>query len=226
MTNPTIGIIILAAGASTRMGKPKQLLPYQGRSLLRHITEVAIASRNQPVIVVLGANAEIIKPEICQLPVEIVENLQWASGMSSSIRTGIEVVNALGQNVEAVIITLCDQPFVSVQVINQLVEAYHRSDKAIVACEYADTLGVPALFNHTFFSQLMNLKQGEGAKQIINKYINQVTSVCFLQGLIDIDTPDDYEQLQIIIDESNTKLEFLLEMGEIYDVLPDVSTWE
>jgi len=65
----TIGIIILAAGASTPMGKPKQLLPYQGRSLLRHITEIAIASKNQPIIVVLGANAEIIKPEICQVPV-------------------------------------------------------------------------------------------------------------------------------------------------------------
>ena len=197
MTNPTIGIIILAAGASTRMGKPKQLLPYQGRSLLRHITEIAIASKNQPIIVVLGANAEIIKPEICQLPVQIVENLQWASGMGSSIRTGIEAVNALGQNVEAVVITLCDQPFVSPELINQLVETYRRSDKAIVACEYADTLGVPALFHHTFFSQLMTLKQGEGAKQIIGKYINQVTSVPFLQGLIDIDTPNDYQQLQI-----------------------------
>ncbi|GAX40591.1 4-diphosphocytidyl-2C-methyl-D-erythritol synthase [Tolypothrix sp. NIES-4075] len=195
MTNPTIGIIILAAGASTRMGKPKQLLPYQGRSLLRHITEVAIASKNQPVIVVLGANAEIIKPEICQLPVQIVENLQWASGMSSSIQAG---VNALGQNVEAVAIALCDQPFVSVQVINQLVEAYRLTNKAIVACEYANTLGVPALFHHSFFSELMTLKQGEGAKQIIKKYINQVTSIPFLQGKIDIDTPDDYEQLQIM----------------------------
>ncbi len=200
MTSPTIGIIILAAGASTRMGKPKQLLLYQGRSLLRHITEIAIASKNQPIIVVLGANAEIIKPEICQLPVQIVENLQWASGMSSSIQTG---VNALGQNVEAVVITLCDQPFVSPEVINQLVEAYRLTPKAIVACEYADTLGVPALFHHTFFSKLANLKQGEGAKQIINKYINQVTSVPFLEGKIDIDTPDDYEQLQIMIDQTN-----------------------
>jgi molybdenum cofactor cytidylyltransferase len=198
MTTPTIGIIILAAGASTRMGKPKQLLPYQGRSLLRHITEVAIASKNQPIIVVLGANAEIIKPEICQLPVQIVQNLQWGSGMSSSIRTGIETVNALGQNVEAVVITLCDQPFVSPEVINQLVKAYRLTPKAIVASEYADTLGVPALFHHTFFSKLANLKQGEGAKQIIKKYINQVTSVPFLQGKIDIDTPDDYEQLQML----------------------------
>lgn len=200
---PTIGIIILAAGASTRMGKPKQLLPYQGRSLLRHITEIAIASKNQPVIVVLGANAQIIKPEICQLPVQIVENLQWASGMGSSIRAGVEALNALGQNVEAVVITLCDQPFVSPELINQLVETYRRSDKAIVACEYADTLGVPALFHHTFLSQLMTLKQGEGAKQIINKHINQVTSLPFLQGQIDIDTPNDYQQLQIMIDQTN-----------------------
>jgi molybdenum cofactor cytidylyltransferase len=183
------------------MGKPKQLLPYQGRSLLRHITEVAIASQNQPVIVVLGANAEIIKPEICQLPVQIVENLQWGLGMSSSIRTGIEAVNLTEQNLEAIVITLCDQPFVSPEVINQLIEAYRLTSKAIVACEYADTLGVPALFNHTFFSKLANLKLQEGAKQIIKKYINQVTSVPFLQGKIDIDTPDDYEQLQMMIEK-------------------------
>lgn len=193
-----IGIIILAAGASTRMGKPKQLLPYKGRSLLRHITEVAIASGSQPIIIVLGANAEIIKPEICQLPVQIVENLKWADGMSSSIQTGIKAVNALRQKIEAVVITLCDQPFVSPQVIHQIIEAYRLTDKAIVASEYADTLGVPALFNHTFFSELTTLQQGEGAKQIIKKYINQVTSVPFLQGKIDIDTPDDYEQLQIM----------------------------
>lgn len=191
----SIAIIILAAGASTRMGKPKQLLAYQGRSLLRHTAEIAIASSSQPVIVILGANAESIKPEINHLPVQIVENPQWVEGMNSSIRVGIE---ALNQNIEAVIITLCDQPFISSKLIHQLIEAYHLTNKPIVASKYANTFGVPALFNHTFFSQLATLKQGEGAKQIIKKHINQVTSIPFSQGYIDIDTPDDYEQLQML----------------------------
>jgi molybdenum cofactor cytidylyltransferase len=225
MNSSTIGLIILAAGASTRMGTPKQLLPYQGCSFVRHITEVAIyarlrqrqertqqhcalraprfhnaiASVCQPIAVVLGANAERIKPEISQLPVQIVENQQWAEGMSSSIRVGLEALLGVNQNLEAVAIALCDQPFVSSQTINQLIEAYHLTGKPIIASEYAGTLGVPVLFSHTLFSELIALKSNEGAKQIIKKHIHEVFSVPFPDGAIDIDTPNDYEKLQTLM---------------------------
>jgi molybdenum cofactor cytidylyltransferase len=167
MNSSTVGLIILAAGASTRMGTPKQLLPYRGRSFVRHIAEVAIASVCQPIAVVLGANAERIKPEISQLPVQIVENQQWAEGMSSSIRVGLEALLGVNQNLEAVAIALCDQPFVSSQTLDRIVEAYHFTGKPIIASEYAGTLGVPVLFSHTLFSELMALKSNEGAKQLI-----------------------------------------------------------
>jgi molybdenum cofactor cytidylyltransferase len=200
MNSSTIGLMILAAGASTRMGTPKQLLLYQGRSLICHITEVALASVCQPIAVVLGANANRIKPEVSSLPVQIVENHQWEEGMSSSIRVGLEALLAMNQNLEAVAIALCDQPFVSSQTLNQLVEAYHFTGKPIIASEYAGTLGVPVLFSHTLFSELMSLKSTEGAKQVIRKHIHDVFTVPFPEGVIDIDTPKDYEQLQTFID--------------------------
>ncbi|MHC5677038.1 nucleotidyltransferase family protein [Nostoc sp.] len=194
----TIAIMILAAGASTRMGTPKQLLLYQGRSFLQSITEMAIASVCQPVVVVLGANAEQIHPQIKQLPVKVVNNLDWAWGMSSSIKSGIELLNNLPEKIEAVVITLCDQPFVSHQIINQLVDTYYSTKKPIIACEYAGTLGVPALFSQRFFSELAALKETSGAKRVINNNLNEVFSMPFSLGDIDIDTLKDYEQLLLI----------------------------
>jgi molybdenum cofactor cytidylyltransferase len=199
MNSSSVGLIILAAGASTRMGTPKQLLLYQGRSFVRHIAEVAIASVCQPIAVVLGANAKRIKPEITHLPVHVVENQQWAEGMSSSLRVGLKALLTVTQNLEAVAIALCDQPFVSSPMLDQIVEAYHFTGKAIIASEYAGTLGVPALFSHTLFSELLALKNTEGAKQIIRKHIQEVFSVPFPEGAIDIDTPKDYEQFQTLM---------------------------
>src|SRR5919202_6946675 len=118
MNSSTVGLLILAAGASSRMGTPKQLLPYRGRSFVRHIVEVTIASVCQPIAVVLGANAERIKPEISHLPVQIVENQQWTEGMSSSIRAGLEALLTTNQNLDAVAIALCDQPFFSSQLLD------------------------------------------------------------------------------------------------------------
>ena len=200
MNSSTVGLIILAAGASTRMGTPKQLLAYRGCTLIRHIIEVAIASYCQPIAVVLGANAERIKPEISQLPIQIVENQQWEEGMSTSIRVGLEALLAMNPNLDAVAIALCDQPFVSSQMLDRIVEAYRFTGKPIIACEYSGTLGVPVLFSRALFSELMALKSTEGAKKLIKKHIHQVFSVPFPEGAIDIDTPKDYEQLQTLIE--------------------------
>jgi molybdenum cofactor cytidylyltransferase len=204
MNSSTVGLIILAAGASTRMGTPKQLLAYRGCTLIRHMAEVAIASVCQPVAVVLGAYAERITPEVSQLPVQIVENQQWAEGMSSSIRVGLEAQLAMNQNLGAVAIALCDQPFVSSQTLDRIVEAYYSTGKPIIASEYVGTLGVPVLFSRTLFSELMALKSNEGAKQLIKKHIPEVFSVPFPEGSIDIDTPEDYEEFQSLI-ESNER---------------------
>ncbi len=194
---PTIGAVILAAGASTRMGTPKQLLYFKGRSLLCHTVEVAIAQECEPIVVVLGAHAEQIRNEVSQLPVVVVENQDWYLGMGASIRVGVNAVNNLSENLEAVILLLCDQPFCD-RIINQLVFAYHTTRNPIIASEYAQTLGVPALFSRELFSELMNLDVEKGAKQVIGKYSHLVFGVPFPAGAIDVDTPEDYERLQNI----------------------------
>lgn len=196
--NQNIGIVILAARASTRMGTPKQLLRYQERSLLRHTIEVAIASVCRPIVVVLGANAQLIKPDISQLSIQIVENLQWTKGMSSSIQVDIQELKTSYPEVEAVIVTLCDQPFISTEIINRLALAYHSTNQPIIACEYAETLGVPALFSDRLFSELMTLKNGEGAKQVIKKHSQEVFGISFPAGATDIDTPKEYAELLVM----------------------------
>ncbi len=194
MEEPAIGLIILAAGASTRMGTPKQLLCYRGESFLLRTAKTALASACRPIIVVLGANAQDIASQVSQLSVEVVENPQWSLGIGTSIRTGIEVLMTSHPNVEAAIILLCDHPLVSSQLIDQIVAAYRLTKKSIVASQYAGTLGVPALFDRTLFSELIAL-EAKGAKQVIQKYDRDVFGVPFASGTIDIDTPTDYEQL-------------------------------
>jgi molybdenum cofactor cytidylyltransferase len=189
-----VGLIILAAGASTRMGTPKQLLKYGQQSLIYHVVEVAIASVCHPVIVVSGAYAERIKQEIEPLQVHTVENPLWGEGMSTSIRVGMETLNAINPEAEAVVLMLCDQPFVFPQLINQLVEIHQTTLKLIVASEYAAIVGVPALFKRVLFSELITLSGITGARQVIKKYTQEVIGIPFPQGLIDLDTPKDYEQ--------------------------------
>lgn len=187
---PQVGLIILAAGASTRLGTPKQLLRYGGQSLLFRAAKTAAESVCEPVVIVLGAYAELLKQEVEDLPVKVVENPHWSEGMGASIRTGI---NSFSEQVDAAVLMLCDQPFVSVEVINNLVANYSLTNHLIVASEYQGTLGVPALFSSALFGELLILKGVEGAKKVINKYSREAYGVAFANGVIDIDTPGDYQ---------------------------------
>jgi molybdenum cofactor cytidylyltransferase len=191
-----VASIVLAGGASTRMGMPKQLLQFGERSLIGHVVEVAIASVCNPIIVVLGASSDRIKPEVERLDVRVVENPHWAEGMSTSIRTGIKTLKALNPEVEAVVLMLCDQPFVSTQIIDRLVASYRATGKPIIASEYAEISGVPALFSRALFSELTALSDDVGARQVIKQHAQAVFGVPFPEGAIDLDTPKDYEAFQ------------------------------
>jgi molybdenum cofactor cytidylyltransferase len=194
-----IGIIILAAGASTRLGQPKQLLTYQGKALIRHIAEVAIGSQCQSVVVVLGAYAESIASHLINLDIHIVYNQEWSTGMASSIKWGIKAVQAIAPDIEAIVLMLCDQPFVSSNLINQLVAEYQATNSMIVASEYANILGVPALFHKELFSELTLLQGDVGARKTILQYDYNCSSIPFAEGVNDLDTLEDYKQL--LIDE-------------------------
>lgn len=187
-------IIILAAGASSRMNQPKQLLPYHQKSLLSHTIEEAQKSL-MPVIVVLGANAQQIKAGIGSMEVEIVVNEDWKSGMSSSIKAGLQKALANFKEMQNCILAVCDQPYISSILFQKLVDEKKESGKEIVASSYADTVGTPCLFDKKYFDELLNLEGDHGAKNILQKYRNEVASVDFKNGKIDVDTKKDYEEL-------------------------------
>ena len=187
------GIVILAAGSSSRLGQPKQNLVYQGQTLLQRIVETSLASVCHPVIVVLGANADVISATIADKPVNIIVNQNWHEGMASTIRTGIVELQQIKPGVEAAILLLCDQPFVTVQLINELVLA--GSEAEMVACGYKDTIGVPALFGSKHLDELCLLTGQDGAKKILLKYPDKVITIPFPLGSVDIDTIEDFEKL-------------------------------
>jgi molybdenum cofactor cytidylyltransferase len=189
------GIIILAAGSSSRLGQPKQLLEYNGSTLLRNMLTQASGIPYAEIMVVTGANSEAIEGDLRQSAVSICYNKEWEQGMGSSIAAGLKKLLELHPDLKACIFAVCDQPFVTTQVFRDILEQQTQSGKGIIASLYADTLGTPVLFNHTYFEALLSLNGKEGAKKIAEMHLDDVASVPFDKGAIDIDTIHDYNNL-------------------------------
>lgn len=188
-------IIILAAGSSSRMNQPKQLLQVNGKTLLRHTIDEALALLPSSVYVVTGANAERITTELDLSSVQICHNPDWQKGMSSSIRSGLQALLHRQPAVSGCIISVCDQPLISTAIFEALISIHRTASSRIVASEYRGTTGVPALFGKEFFPELMQLSGQEGAKKLLKIHHQHVVSVPFSGGEIDIDTPADYHKL-------------------------------
>lgn len=188
------GIVILAAGNSSRLGKPKQLLLHQNKTLLRHSVDEALDARLGPVAVVLGHNAETIAKNISERPLQIVFNPQWQEGLASSISTGLSDIVSRNPPIQSVILAVCDQPFLTASVFQQLLTEHLQTGKGIVASSYADTVGTPALFHRRYFQNLLQLNGAEGAKRIMQFFRDDVTTISFPNGNIDIDTAEDYDR--------------------------------
>ena len=188
-----IGAIVLAAGGSSRLGTPKQLVEFRGESLVRRAAKAALESVCDRVVVVVGNHAPQMRQEIDDLPVSVIENENWKSGISSSIRAGLKhIASHYG-----VVITLCDQPFMTARVLNDLISTHCKTRRAIVASIYGTTRGVPAFFASELFNELASLTADEGARRIIASHPQKVATVEFPQGAIDIDTPEDRERLML-----------------------------
>lgn len=191
-----IGIIILAAGASRRMnGKQKQLLEIEGKTLLRKAYESAVNSVCRPIIVVLGANAEIIKSGIKDIKAQIIVNQNWEKGLSSSIKVGVETLTKQNPDLSAICIMLCDQPLITAKIINDLAATYEKTDKLIVACKYAETNGVPAIFSNELFGELCEIKGDKGAREIIENHSEMLETIDVPEAALDVDTPEDFQKL-------------------------------
>ncbi|WP_290792008.1 nucleotidyltransferase family protein [Flavihumibacter sp. UBA7668] len=189
-------ILLLAAGSSSRMGKPKQLLPHKGRTLLWHAANAAKMAELGEVLIVTGELDVHIRMNLADLNISFVLNPNWAEGMASSIVTGMNYLTNLQPVPDAVLIMVGDQPAVNEGLLKKLWLNWQESGKAIAASSYAQQVGTPAVFAQSLFSELLLLKGDTGAKKLIKKYQDQVSLVPFPDGLLDIDTPQDYEQLK------------------------------
>ena len=190
------GIVILAAGASTRLGKPKQLLQYRGKTLLAHAINEAVNSNADAIVVILGKNADQFKKEIDDRKVRVAVNSSWEEGMASSLRLGLGTLLNDKPYIDAVIFMVCDQPHVLSSILNELIVTQQKSTKQIVTCNYGDSIGPPALFHKKYFKDLMKLSGDTGARKIIQQNMNDMTTIVFPEGEIDIDTEEDYEKLK------------------------------
>jgi molybdenum cofactor cytidylyltransferase len=189
-----IAIILLAAGASSRMGTSKQMMPVHGTPMLRSAVDIALHSKADRTVVVLGSNHIEHARLINDQKVSTVVNDRWSRGMGGSLKVGLNAVLSLDPSTEAVVVMLCDQPAVTSEYLNSLIDIFNLENKGIVASYYANAAGVPALFSRDFFQELSSMKDDGGAKSIIQKNSLHATHVDFARGVIDLDTPDDYRK--------------------------------
>ena len=194
MIEKKIGIIILAGGESRKLGTPKQLVEFKGKSLLRNAAEVALKCVCNTVIVVLGSRAEEIYEDIRELSVETVTNYAWKDGISTSLKKGL---TKLDPQTSAAVIMLSDQPFVTENTIRSLIETYVLSGKPIVASRYDGVLGVPALFDREIFDELLALEGDAGARVVIRRSgPSRIATIEAPEAAFDVDTPADHERLK------------------------------
>ncbi|WDF55650.1 nucleotidyltransferase family protein [Mucilaginibacter sp. KACC 22063] len=187
-------IVILAAGASTRLGRPKQNLIYKSETLLNKVLTAAKAVADN-IYIVVGAHSDVVRSGIAEDNVTVLNNPDWATGMASSIHVAVNHMMQNQPSITAILFLVCDQPHVNAELLKHIIERAKASEKGIIACNYSNTLGVPALFKQQYFNDLLKLKGQEGAKKLLIAHQADVEAAPFALGNIDIDTEEDYKKL-------------------------------
>jgi molybdenum cofactor cytidylyltransferase len=199
--------IILAAGSSSRMNSPKQLLKWRNRPLLEHTILNTRSILNERIIVVLGANAQLIQSAINLDAVTTLINPDWQEGMASSIRVGIQ---ALPASAAATLILLSDQPLITAAHIQNLLDGRKKAPNRIIASQYHQSVGVPALFPAEFFEHLSSLRGDRGAKSLLIKFEKSLLTIPLPEAELDIDNQEDFDHLtryySVISDKNMTQI--------------------
>jgi CTP:molybdopterin cytidylyltransferase MocA len=192
-----VAAIVLAAGASRRLGQPKQLLMLDGETLLARSVRLANEAGAAPVLVVLGANSELIGSAIPAGSATVVMNENWEQGIASSIHAGLKALDPAESDVGGVLILACDQPRLSAEHLRELIQSLAgQRETSIVASAYAGVHGIPAVFPREAFPHLLALSGDKGARALLMQPPCPLIALAFEGGEVDIDRPDDLEQLQ------------------------------
>jgi molybdenum cofactor cytidylyltransferase len=197
-----VAAVILAAGGASRFGAPKQLLPWQGGTLLSQVADAALASGADPVIVVLGHQADACRAALGNRPVKLIMNPDWEQGQSTSVRAGLD---ALPDNIAAAVFPLADQPAISPATIDALITRHRATLAPVVWPEYHGQRGNPVLFDRTVFPQLSRLTGDTGGRAVLQAYAAQIERVPLSDPgiLFDIDTPEDYTRVKDAAESSS-----------------------
>lgn len=193
----SIAAIVLAAGASRRMGQSKQLMELDGEAMVHRAARIALQAGCDPTLVVLGCQAEAVGVALSGLPCTTVVNDNWEEGMASSIRAGL---HAVPHHAVAALLLACDQPAVDTDFLRLMIKDFHLEPERILAASYAGVVGIPALFPRRCFESLKALTGDRGARPLLEE--SDVLSLPLLGGEVDIDTILDYEETRRRIDHS------------------------
>ena len=193
----SVAAIVLAAGASRRLGQPKQLLMYEGETLLARAIRLAGEAGAAPLLTVLGANCEVILAAVSLTCAASVINKNWEQGIATSIHAGLESLDASVPSVNAALILSCDQPRLTTDHLHVLIETFAaQPEPSIVASAYAGVVGIPSVFPRLAFPHLLALRGDQGARAILGQPPFPLISVPFSGGEVDIDQPGDLAQLE------------------------------
>jgi molybdenum cofactor cytidylyltransferase len=193
------GILLLAAGESSRLGQPKQLLPWRGVPLIRHVANIALEANLGPVTVVLGAEDEPCRQALADLPIHILHHASWRDGMGGSIAAGMAAMDR--DRLLGVLILLCDQPLIDAPLLRRLAAIGVESNLSIVATRSDDADGPPVWFAARKFPELLALTGPRGAKGILQKEPRRFSIPC-PDAASDIDTQQDWQRLHSLSEEA------------------------
>jgi molybdenum cofactor cytidylyltransferase len=193
----SVAAIVLAAGASRRLGQPKQLLIHGGETLLARAVRLAKEAGAAPILVILGANSQLIRETVAMTDAIPIINEEWEQGIAASIHAGINALDATAPNVDGALILTCDQPRLTTAHLRTLIDTFCVQQKpTIVASAYAAVLGIPAAFPRMAFANLLALKGDKGARSLLADPPCPLIAVAFTGGEVDIDQPEDLAQLE------------------------------
>ena len=190
------GVIILAAGAASRMGKAKMLLPFGNSTILETLIDEVKTIKPNVIGLVTGCYHQLITEKLDTHELKIIFNEDWKEGMATSIRKGVIVMKEEYPDLDAMLLLVSDQPFVNSELLIRMIHLKEKSQKGIIAAKYAGIAGIPVLFDRKYFKSLEQLTGDRGAKPILIANTADLETVDFEKGIYDIDTPEAYKNVK------------------------------